>query len=504
MTRIKALAAMGVAATLFTACGGQAPDSQATDTIVAAQEAPPAKAPPEPAPPPPISDDRPAGLPMEAIRIENGDHGVFWAVKREGNKALLYSDMGNGSLMGTAGTISELSDIYPDADFTPLMDTPPDDAASEGDDTPDGIDGVIKARDRLVEVTPGAKEAIERSKNGDYLDLTGGTLTHMIESMGGKLDFSPEELDAMLQQTDGRFTVTNSEMNWLLKEAGPDGITREQIAALLPRTEEAKPLGPPEKGREEEGCPGLVYGNGGRKVCLPLGLLSFADAVVDFVPGEKPSRAPFDYPPSALGEPNYRNTSSADFISIGCNGILSLQFTDNILVDVEGIDLYIFEVGPFVERTELAISQDGTNWIDVGVIEGSRADVDIAPFVQKGDKFPFVRLTNASDSCGGYHSGADIDAVAAVGAEIRLSLDSALLFDVGKSDIKPEAAEALAALASQVEAYGPDIRVTVEGHTDATGSTSDNQKLSEDRAHSVWTYLAGLMGTVPKDVTIKG
>ena len=501
MKRIKALTALGVAATLLTACG-QSADSQAAETDVAAPETP-AAAPP-PAPPPPVSDDRPAGLPMNAIRIENGDHGVFWGVKREGNKALLYSDMGNGSLLGTAGTIAELSEIYPDADFTPLMDTPAGAADGEDADAPDGIDDVVKARDRLVEVTPGAKEAIERSKQADYLDLTAGTLTHMIESMGGKLDFSPEELDAMLQQTDGRFTATNSEMNWLLKEAGPDGVTREQIASLLPRTEAAKPLGQPERGREEEGCPGLVYGNGGRKVCLPLGLLSFADAVVDFVPGEKPSKAPFDYPASALGEPNYRNTSSADFISIGCNGVLTLQFTDNILVDVEGIDLYIFEVGPFVERTELAISQDGTNWVGVGVIEGSRADVDIAPFVQKGDKFPFVRLTNASDSCGGYHSGADIDAVAAVGAEIRLSLDSALLFDVGKSDIKPEAAEALAALAGQVESYGPDIRVTVEGHTDATGSTSDNQKLSEARANSVWTYLAGLMGTVPADVTIKG
>lgn len=509
MEGIRAFAAGATAAVLLTACG-QAGGREAGGqdaAIVASPATIPTQSGPDPiseegAPPP--SDDRPAGLPADAIRLDNGDNGILWAVRREDGRVMLYEDLGDGNLSGAAGKVSDLAAIYPDADFSPLVDGQPADTAGTDAADADSFGDVLEARDRLVEVTPGAKEAIERSKNGDYLDLTAGTLTHMIESMGGKLDFSPEELDAMLQQTDGRFTATNSEMNWLLKEAGPDGVTREQIASLLPRTEEAKPLGPPERGREEEGCPGLVYGNGGRKVCLPLGLLSFADAVVDFVPGEKPSRAPFDYPPSALGEPNYRNTSSADFISIGCNGILTLQFTDNILVDVEGIDLYIFEVGPFVERTELAISQDGTNWLDVGVIEGSRADVDIGPFVQKGDKFPFVRLTNASDSCGGYHSGADIDAVAAVGAEIRLSLDSALLFDVGKSDIKPEAAEALAALASQVEAYGPDIRVTVEGHTDATGSTSDNQKLSEDRAHSVWTYLAGLMGTVPEDVTIKG
>ncbi|MEZ5984753.1 MAG: OmpA family protein [Hyphomonas sp.] len=449
------------------------------------------------------SSARPDGIPADAIPVKNGNKSTLWAVMSENGRATIYEMSDDETMAGTSGPLSAFPDIYPDADFTPLLDA----AAKETEANETGTAGtgaVTVARDQLVEVTPGAKEALERAKSADVINLTAGTLSHMIESMGGTVDFTPEELDALLQQTDGRFTATNDELKRLIREAGPDGVSQEQIAALLPLTEKAKPLGAPERGREEEGCPGLVYGNGGRKVCLPLGLLSFADKVVSFAPGEKPSKAPFDYPPSALGEPNYRSTSSADFISIGCDGVLTLQFTDNILVDVEGIDLYIFEVGPFVERTELAISQDGANWTDVGVIEGSRADVDIAPFVQKDDKFPFVRLTNASDSCGGYHSGADIDAVAAVGAEIRLSLDSALLFDVGKSDIKPEAANALAELARQLEAYGPDIRVTVEGHTDATGSDSANQTLSEARAQSVWTYLANLMGIVPTDVTIKG
>ena len=505
----RALSAAALTASLLAACG-QAPDASREIKPGEVANAFIEDMPVEPSTPPETSsantatDARPTGIPADAIPVRNGDKGTLWVLIGENGRATVFELTGDDMMAGTSGPLSAFPEIYPDADFSALLD-----AAAEGGETaaqeePDSFKGVTEALDELVEATPGAKEALERAKYADVMDLTAGTLTHMIESMGGKVDFSPEELDAMLQQTDGRFTATNDELKKLIEEAGPDGVTEEQIAALLPLTEQAKPLKKAESGREEEGCPGLVYGNGGRKVCLPLGLLSFADKVVNFVPGEKPSKAPFDYPPSALGEPNYRSTSSADFISIGCNGVLTLQFTDNILVDVEGIDLYIFEVGPFVERTELAISQDGTNWIDVGVIEGSRADVDIAPFVQKGDKFPFARLTNASDSCGGYHSGADIDAVAAVGAEIRLSLDSTLLFDVGKSDIKPEAADALAALADQIEAYGPDIRVTVEGHTDATGSTSANHTLSEARAKSVWTYLSGLMGSVPQDVTIKG
>jgi outer membrane protein OmpA-like peptidoglycan-associated protein len=113
-------------------------------------------------------------------------------------------------------------------------------------------------------------------------------------------------------------------------------------------------------------------------------------------------------------------------------------------------------------------------------------------------------LTNASNACGGNHAGADIDAIAAVGAEIRLSLDSALLFDVGKFESGPEAEAALSDLAAQLENYGADIRVTVEGHTDSTGSASSNQTLSENRAKSVWENLSGKMSAVPEDVTIKG
>jgi outer membrane protein OmpA-like peptidoglycan-associated protein len=107
-------------------------------------------------------------------------------------------------------------------------------------------------------------------------------------------------------------------------------------------------------------------------------------------------------------------------------------------------------------------------------------------------------------ACGGDHSGADIDAVAAVGAEIRLSLDSALLFDVGQSTLKPEALAALDDLARQVSAYGRDIRVTVEGHTDSTGADAANLALSEARAKSVWTYLGQRVHVAPQRVTLVG
>jgi outer membrane protein OmpA-like peptidoglycan-associated protein len=177
-------------------------------------------------------------------------------------------------------------------------------------------------------------------------------------------------------------------------------------------------------------------------------------------------------------------------VSLGCDGVLVLRFTDNALVDVDGPDLFVFEVGPAVEATALAISEDGRTWIEVGRIEGSRADVDIASFVKPSQSFAFVRLTNASRTCGGRHSGADIDAVAAVGSALRLSLDGAVLFDTNQATLKPAAQAALDALVPRIAAYGSAVAVTVEGHTDSVGEDPANQRLSEARARAVGDALA--------------
>ena len=508
MATMKSLLASASLA-LLVACGGSetTPASpEATDAAPSGTEDIAAQAASAP-------DDgfvRPEGLPETAIPVTDLDGTVYWVEARGDGRVALWNFMPDGQVSATAGEFSQLQEAYPTLDLSPLADQM--DLAQEADaeaESGSGIDALRASQDALVAATPGAQKALELARRGPVLELTGPTLHHMVESMGGSFTMTKEELDALLQaQTDGRFTATTAELNALIKGAGPEGITEEDIRLLLPKTADAPPpkldRDAPGKGRQTADCPGLVYGSGKREICLPLGALSFADRAVSFTAGDKPSKAPFDFPENALGEPDYRNTYSADFISLGCNGALVTQFTDNILVDVDGIDLYIFEIGPVVEKTELAISSDGENWIEVGEIEGARSDVDIGPFVQKGDKFPFVRLTNASNACGGNHSGADIDAIAAVGAEIRLSLDSALLFDVGKFEIKPEAEAALSELASQLENYGADIRVTVEGHTDSTGSAASNQTLSENRAKSVWANLSGKMSAVPKDVTIKG
>jgi outer membrane protein OmpA-like peptidoglycan-associated protein len=66
---------------------------------------------------------------------------------------------------------------------------------------------------------------------------------------------------------------------------------------------------------------------------------------------------------------------------------------------------------------------------------------------------------------------------------------SDVLFDTGKSTLRPVAREKLAKISGIVLAY-PDLRLAIEGNTDSVGSDAMNQQLSERRAGSVRDYLA--------------
>ncbi len=70
-----------------------------------------------------------------------------------------------------------------------------------------------------------------------------------------------------------------------------------------------------------------------------------------------------------------------------------------------------------------------------------------------------------------------------VGMRINFGFDSAVL---------PESAHAMIDVVAQVMKESPDIKVRVEGHTDAIGSADYNATLSERRALSVGAYLVKL------------
>jgi outer membrane protein OmpA-like peptidoglycan-associated protein len=78
-----------------------------------------------------------------------------------------------------------------------------------------------------------------------------------------------------------------------------------------------------------------------------------------------------------------------------------------------------------------------------------------------------------------------------VGEGIKITFDSGLLFDVNKSDLRPQAKTNLESLAKILNKYD-DTNILVEGDTDNSGTEEYNQQLSERRAQSVANYLMGL------------
>jgi outer membrane protein OmpA-like peptidoglycan-associated protein len=77
-----------------------------------------------------------------------------------------------------------------------------------------------------------------------------------------------------------------------------------------------------------------------------------------------------------------------------------------------------------------------------------------------------------------------------VGEGIQVTFESGLLFDFNSDVVKAEAQKNLANLAASLSKY-PNSSLLVVGHTDAAGTDSYNQALSERRATSTVSYLIG-------------
>ena len=238
----------------------------------------------------------------------------------------------------------------------------------------------------------------------------------------------------------------------------------------------------------------------GNAVYLPLGDKSFADRVVSHHVGNPAG----GFSEGALGPPDMSNLPYDNFdprvCNIGVNGVLTLEFIDNVIVDVNGPDLYVFELGA-IEPTKLEISKDGVHWIEIGKIQGGTAAVDIKDFVKPGETFHFVRLTDLNTPSA--LPGADVDAVAVIGGAVRFQLDSAILFEFGSYELKEEAIEALKTLVQEILQLEKGT-VIIEGHTDNVGNASANLKLSEQRAQSVATALKKHMEASPFKWQVKG
>jgi hypothetical protein len=151
------------------------------------------------------------------------------------------------------------------------------------------------------------------------------------------------------------------------------------------------------------------------------------------------------YPDNILGPPDPEATPQSpavgedELLTLGKDGIVVVEFTDNTIIDGEGPDFTVFEnvlqtgSGFFRECAFVEVGQSGDDWImfpyDTGTLEGlagvwpTTGEDPTDPAVSGGDQFDladlgldwirFVRLTDCGDAVidGGLF---DLDAIAAV------------------------------------------------------------------------------------------
>ena len=142
--------------------------------------------------------------------------------------------------------------------------------------------------------------------------------------------------------------------------------------------------------------------------------------------------------------------------------------------------------GSYADRGKgLEIENDGKGKAVI-TYKGEEKEVDVKPLVYSY-KLPLLR---------------SVPAVPAIEANsIMITLDSGVLFDVDKHDIRPEAKETLNDLAKILtEANITDFEI--DGHTDSDADDAHNQTLSENRANSVKSYLQSV--GVTANITTNG
>lgn len=250
-----------------------------------------------------------------------------------------------------------------------------------------------------------------------------------------------------------------------------------------------------------------VYNDGhGGKIKLPLGDISFVDKIVSYKPGIPAPIPENSKPGDALGKPDFNLERVTGFVSLGTGGELVMAFTDNALVNIDGPDLYVFEVGKYVEETFLYVSKNGKSWINVGKISGGNALIEIGDSTKPGDIFTYIKLVDAGTATNKGDKmwpGADIDAIGAIGSAKQLSLNSLYLFNTNESKIKPEAKKELDEITNELKA-NPFFNLVINGHTDSTGNKKLNQKLSLDRATAIQTYFITKLPELKNKIIVNG
>jgi outer membrane protein OmpA-like peptidoglycan-associated protein len=159
----------------------------------------------------------------------------------------------------------------------------------------------------------------------------------------------------------------------------------------------------------------------------------------------------------------------------------SLQSTRGFPVDASGRQVVRLRVkGP--EKGIFCLELGGSAFPTTGPAGCPAPPADVAPVVAKTSRVGSVDV--AETRC-----------------EERLRVDADVFFDFDQATLRNEAGPELDAITGRMKQNANPI--VVEGHTDAKGADDYNQKLSEQRATAVKSYLLA-HGTAAERVTVVG
>ena len=187
----------------------------------------------------------------------------------------------------------------------------------------------------------------------------------------------------------------------------------------------------------------------------------------------------FAYQIEADGDGQYVDEKNNIKITIDRKG--SIYTNNNITIEnnVDGSGTYSDT------DKDLLIKNDGKGKAII-TLKGKATEVEAKPF-ERFEKFPKLKMVPPIPS---------IEA-----NSLLITLDSGILFDVDKYDVRPEAEVALKNLA--VVLKEADVKAfQIDGHTDSDASDEHNQVLSENRANAVKNFLAAQGLTA--EITING
>lgn len=235
-----------------------------------------------------------------------------------------------------------------------------------------------------------------------------------------------------------------------------------------------------------------------KSIYFPLGKISFADKLVEYKVGNPAPIKKYRDSTQVLNEPDYTNYHTANFASLGCGGVIVVEFSDNGFMNLPGKDLYIFEVGPSREAAKIEISQNGEDWIYAGRIAGGKSSIDLSDEgIDEDTVFYYLKITDLKDLCRSISAGADIDAIGAINSVIKLTLNADVLFDVAKFDLKEMAKHSIDSLTEAIQIVDK-ATILIEGHTDSDGDAAMNMQLSKDRSQAVKDRLVEIFGKEAK------